>query len=137
MGTLYTVIPLDKKCADWLDAEGVLHPPVSDLSRYPTPREISAVLSQLSGYTVTIHSDPQTREWTAQIEGPGDSWAQIRVREFSSDETPHEFFFSKGWPEIVFTVTEQLTQYCGALVIVDDSSSRPVIVASGTDTRQS
>jgi hypothetical protein len=135
MGTHYTVVPLDQKCAEWLDAERVPHPPVNDSSRYPTPREISEVLSQLPDFTVTIHSDAQAREWSAQIDAPGDSWAQIRVREFSSDETPHEFYFSKGWPEVVFIVTERLAQCCGTFVVVDDSGSRPVVVSPGADTR--
>ncbi len=135
MGTLYTVIPLDQKCAEWLDGEGVPHPPVIDSPRYPTPREISEVLSRLPSYTVTIHSDAQTRDWSAQIDAQGDSWAQIRVREFSSNDTPHEFYFCKGWPEVVLTITERLAQCCGTLVVVDDSSCQPVVVAPGADTR--
>lgn len=135
MGSLYTVVPLDQKCAEWLDAEGVPHPSVSNSSRYPTPREISELISQLPGYAITIHSDMKSREWSIQIDVGGDTWAQISVRNFSSEDTPHEFYFSKGWPEVVFTITESLARCCGTLVVVDDSSSRPVVVSAGADPR--
>lgn len=135
MGTLYTVVPLDQKCAEWLDTEGVPHAPVTFPARYPTPREISEALHRLPGYRVAIHSDAHTREWSAQIESDGDMWARLRVQDFSSEDSPHEFYFSKGWPEVVFTVTERLARICGTLVVVDDSSCRPVVVSPGADTK--
>ena len=135
MGTLYTVTPLDQKCAEWLDSEGVEHPPVSDSARYPTPREVADVLSRLSGYHVEIASDIRSGEWSAQIDSAGEMWAHLRIRQFSSEDTPHEFYFSKGWPEVIFTVTERLAQCCGTLVVVDDSSVRPVVISPGSDTK--
>jgi hypothetical protein len=135
MGTLYTVVPLDQKCAEWLDTEGVSHPSVAGAARYPTPREISDTLRCLPGHRVAIHSDAHTREWSAQIDSEGDMWAQIRVRDFCSEDSPHEFYFSKGHPEIVFSVTERLARVCGTLVVVDDSSCRPVVVSPGADTK--
>ena len=135
MGTLYTVLPLDQKCCEWLDTEGVSHPAPSDTPRYPTPREIAEVLRHLPDSTVSIHSDAPTQEWTAQVDVAGGAWTQIRVRGFASDDVPHEFYFSKGWPEMVFTITERLARRCGTFVIVDDSSVRPVVVAAGSDPK--
>ena len=136
MGTLYTVILLDQKCAEWLDTESVPHPVVTNLTRYPTPREILEVLHGIPDAKVIIHSDVQSHEWSAQIDMNDNSWAQMRVRDFSSEDTPHEFYFSKGWPEVVFVVTERLARLCGTLVVVDDSSCRPVVVSAGADTNE-
>jgi hypothetical protein len=133
MGTVYTVLLLDQKCSEWLDTEGVSHPAPSATPRYPTPREIAQVLRQLPDSTVSIHSDALTQEWTAHVAVAGGAWTQIRVRGFSSDDVPHEFYFSKGWPETVFAITERLAQRCGTFVIVDDSSVRPIVVAAGSD----
>jgi hypothetical protein len=135
MGTLYTVLPLDQKCVEWLDTEGVPHPPAAPSARYPTPREISETLHCLPGYRVSIHSDAHDREWSAQIDSDGDTWAQVRVRNFSSEDSPHEFYFSKGHPEVVFTVTERLARVCGALVVVGESGCRPVVVSPGAGTK--
>ena len=135
MGTLYTVVPLGKQCADWLDTEGVSHPPVSDMPRYPTPREILEELHCLPDCTVSFDSDAQTHEWSAQIDAAAGAWAQIRIRDFMSDDLPHEFYFSKGSPEVVFLVTERLARRCGTFVVVDDSGCRPVVVAPGADPK--
>jgi hypothetical protein len=132
MGTLYAVLTLDRECATWLDAEGIPHPFVSDSSRYPTPREISEVLSQLSGYAVTIELE-QGGIWSATVEAADGPWTTVRIRDFRSEETPHEFHFSKGWPEVIFTITERLSQHCGTLVVVDDSGCPPVMVSPGAD----
>jgi hypothetical protein len=130
MGTIYSVFPLDRKCAEWLDTQGVAHPPVTATSRYPTPREIAEALR---GYKFIVHSDSESREWSAQIDGEGDAWAQIHVRDFCSEATPHEFYFSGGCPEIVFTVTERLAVHCGTLVVLEESGCRPFVVSPGTD----
>jgi len=135
MGTLYTIVPLDQQCADWLDTEGVSHPPVSDTARYPTPREISEELHRLADCSVSIVCDAQTHEWSAQIDTAAGAWAQIRIRNFTSDDLPQEFYFTNGNPEVAFLVTERLAGRCGTLVVVDDSGSQPVVVAARADPK--
>ena len=136
MGTLYTVLPLDKQCADWLDSECVKHPLVGDSPRYPTPREISEELHRLADFIVSIDANAETHEWTAQVNAPAGAWAQIRIRDFRSVDLPHAFYFTKGSPEVVFIVTERLAARCGALVVVDDSNCRPVVVEEGMDPQK-
>ena len=128
MGTIYTVIPLDQKCVEWLDAEGVSCPPLSNPSRYPTPREIVDAIGELQNYEFSVHSDSQTKEWTVQVNTAGDAWAQIRVRNFQSEDIPHEFYFTKGWQEVVLAVTRRLARRCGAFVLVDDGGNPPTVV---------
>lgn len=131
MGVLHTVLLLDTSCAEWLDREGVSHPATEATSRFPTPSEIIKVLRQLVGYTFSVTADSSSGEWFAQITASNSStgaWAFLRVSDYCSDDKPHEFYFPKGWPEVIFTVVERLTHYCGPLVVVDDSSVRPIVV---------
>jgi len=131
MGVLHSVLPLDASCVEWLDSEGVAHPPPTTTSRYPTPREIAAELQQLGDYAFDLSADLSSGEWLATIVSANsqtEAWASLRVKNYSDDDRPHEFYFPKGWPEVIFTVVERLTQHCGPLVVVDDSAVRPVIV---------
>lgn len=132
MGLLYSVVTLDAECAEWLDDEGVSHPqPVPD-PRFPTPREVAVALQELSGYSVELDADQSSGEWLAHIASLSspEMWASLRVRDYGSDDVPHKIYFPKGWPEVVFAVVRCLTSCCGPLVVVDDSSMRPVVVCA-------
>ena len=131
MGVLHSVLPLNESCIEWLDQEGVPHPAPTAGTRFPTPNEIKSALHQIGDYVVDLAADPSTGEWLATIteaKSTTGAWADLRVSNYSSDDEPHEFYFPKGWPEIIFTVVEHLTRYCGPLVVVDDSSVIPIIV---------
>jgi hypothetical protein len=114
MGVLRTVIPLDARCAEWLDSEGIAHPDSSPTDRRPTPRA--------SG------------EWHATIEAcdPADpSWTVLRISDYHDEDSPHDLCFHKGFPEVVLLVVERLARFCGPLVVVNDSGSPPVVVRGG------
>lgn len=131
MGVLYSVLPLNASCAEWLDNEGVANSTPTLASRFPTPREITKVLRQLSDYTFELSADVSSGEWSATISAASSkAWAVLRVTNYSSDDEPHEIYFAKGWPEVIFIVVERLTQYCGPLVVVDDSTVTPVVVCT-------
>lgn len=130
MGVLRTILPMDSACLEWLDQEGVSHPPPA-VARFPTPREITDTLSQLSGYAADISSNVATGEWLAHIssiEPSNPAWASLRVSHYRSDDEPHELYFPKGWSEVVFTIVERLSHHCGPLVVADDSGGLPVVV---------
>jgi hypothetical protein len=139
MGVLYSVLPLDQRCAEWLDQEGVSHPGPAADTRFPTPKEIQSALQQMADYTVDLSADSAPGEWLATItdaKSTTGAWASLRVRHYSSDDEPHEFYFPKGWPEVIFTVVERLTHDCGPLVVVDDSFVKPIIVRSNDSVQE-
>jgi hypothetical protein len=130
MGVLHTVLPLNASCAEWLDQEGVTHPAPVATFRLPTPSEITSVLRHLQGYSFEISADSSSGEWSAHIAAnpPSEAWAFLRISDFSSDHQPHEIYFPKGWPEVIFVVVERLSHHCGPLIVVDDSTVRPIVV---------
>ncbi len=135
MGTLYIVVPLNDESAVWLRSEGVFHPPFSAKNRNPTPREIETVLAGLPDYKFEISRNRERRTWYADVswaqnpaEGP---WTEIAIRDYRDDDLPHEFYFTRGWLEIILLVTERLSHFCGPLVITDDSCTLPYLVRPG------
>ena len=134
MSNLRTVLPIDATCIEWLDGEGIAHPQPVAAPRLPTPHEITEVLHQLSGYTASISADLTTGEWSAQVSAigsPASAWAFLRIPQYRSDDQPHEFYFPKGWSEVVFAIVERLSHQCGPLVVADDSGSLPIVVSPG------
>ena len=134
MGVLRIVIPLDARCAEWLDSEGISHPETSSSNRRPTPREVSGVLRDLPGYNATITTDSDSGEWHATIQAcdPADpSWTVLRISDYRDDDSPHDLCFHKGYPEVVLLVVERLTRFCGPLVVVNDTGSSPVVIRPG------
>lgn len=131
MGVLHSVLPLNSDCTEWLDREGIVYPAPGATSRFPTPREITSVLQQLHNYTFALSADSSSGEWWATITAANSSnqaWASLRITNYSSDDEPHEFYFPKGWPEVIFTIVERLARHCGPLVVVDDSAVSPIVM---------
>ena len=134
MGILRSVLPLDARCAEWLDSEGISHPDSSAADRRPTPREVTELLRDLPGFRTTITANKQSGEWHAMIESsdPTDpSWTVVRISDYRDDDAPHDLCFHKGFPRVVLLVVERLTRLCGPLVVVNDSGSLPVVVRPG------
>ena len=134
MGVLRTVIPLDARCAEWLDSEGIAHPDGSLTDRRPTPREVAEALRDLPGFKAAITADTDSGEWHATIEAcnPADpSWTFLRISNYRDEDSPHDLCFHKGFPEVVLLVVERLARFCGPLVVVNDSGSPPVVVRGG------
>src|SRR5947209_3884752 len=112
MGALYVVVPLNDECAAWLDSAGIRHPVPSPRNRNPTPEEIVRVLAELPEYKFEVRRNREQHSWYAFVswalnpsEGP---WTEIALREYRGEDLPHEFYFTKGWPEIILLVTERL-----------------------------
>jgi len=137
MGTLYCVFPLSEEWAAWLDREGIPHPAVSERFRNPTPAEIEAVLQGLPDYTAEIRRDREQGTWYGHVswaENPSQGpWTEIVVREYCSDDSPHNFYFTKGWLEIILLVVERLSHTCGPLAIADDSCAVPYLIQPGME----
>ena len=134
MGVLHAVLPLDATCLEWLHRDGISHPALAVASRLPTPREVADTLQQLEAYSVEITADSASGEWYAFIQSADSTtpaWASLRISHYHSDDEPHEFYFPKGFPEVIFTVVERLAHVCGPLVVLDDSSCRPIVVSPG------
>ena len=136
MSVLRTVLSMDATCIEWLDREGVPHPEPPPIPRLPTPREVTEVLQQLPGYTASVSASLTSGKWSAEISATDFSnpaWAVLRVCDYHSDNQPHELYFPDGWREVIFSVVERLSHYCGPLVVVDDSGG-PLIVVRPNDS---
>lgn len=133
MGVLYSAFPLDGEVREWLREEGVTAPEVNGCA--PTPNEIRAALDTLDHQTVSYNISEGV--WQAQIddaaspeEGP---WTMINVLEFSDADEPCQFYFEKGWPELIVMIAHRIAQLCGPIVIVPDTGCPPVVVESNSD----
>jgi len=136
MGTLYLAFPLnDEVTMEWLDKEGVPHPPASTAFRFPTPREIECVLAGLCDYTYEVRRDLETGTWYANAVWKDDPsngpWTEIAICDYRDDDLPDRFHFTKGWQEVIFLIAEHLTHICGPLAIADGSSAIPYLVMPG------
>jgi hypothetical protein len=140
MGVLYCLIPVvDIDAQAWLKDEDVLLPVVDGTNRYPAPREIREVLDALDDYQVEYASGTGEYFWDADVSWKADRhhgpWTSIRVPRWSGDEeTPHEFYFSKGWEEPIVLIVERLARRCGPFVLFEDSTVVPLVVTPEMDT---
>ncbi len=93
-------------------------------------------MDQLDGYAVTYHVDAYT--WGADIADAVDPqhgrWTSLIVQDFEGiEDEPHEFYFEKGWEDLIIQIVEKLSGYCGPLVLMDDIYWTPLLIAPGTD----
>jgi hypothetical protein len=139
MGTSYHPFCLNDEVIQWLDSEGVSHPPASGAFRNPTPIEIEAVLGALPGYTYKISRNLEEHTWYADVawkkDPPHGPWAEISISDYRGDDLPHVFHFTKGWEEPIFLIMERLSHICGPLAVADGSDATPYLVTSGADVR--
>ena len=142
MGIQYYIVPLGSyggrsdALASSLEAFGITIAVDQSPSRYPTPREIRAVLDQLDGYAVTYHVDAYT--WWADVTDAVDPqharWTSLIVQDFEGvEDEPHEFYFAKGWEDLIIQIVEKLSRVCGPLVLIDDINWMPLLITPETD----
>lgn len=143
----YLVSPLraNETFTHWLHEFGIALPSTSE-SRFPTLREICFVLDHLEGCTFDSATDYFTggTHWEADIierDGSEDQrieeWANLCVMNYQgNDDTPLAFYFRKGFVRLTILIVQRLTQICGPLVIVLNSSFIPLLVTPETDIDQ-
>jgi hypothetical protein len=141
MGDAYTVMPLTfhPELPAWLEQHGIEVPPLVMDNRYPTLREIRAVLSQMDGYGATYHAGPSG--CGIDIGGTNrrgeEGYASIWIPGFCGDEDePLAFSFHKGWCNLNLEITRRLSSICGPLVFVSHSIGVPILVTEDTDIDQ-
>lgn len=134
MGTLYSPIPLNDEARDWLATEGFAAPD-SD-GRCPTPNELIATLDALEDQTVDYNIS--SNNWQAQIDdrqspktGP---WTLLNVRNYNDNpNAPCDFYFAKGWPELVVRIVFRISKTCGPYLVVPDTDCHPVVIHADSD----
>ncbi len=141
MGDSYTEVPLtaDPGISLWLEQHGIATPSIPATNRYPTLRELRAILAQLDGYAVTyrIGSAGCDIDVVGTNADRADSYACIWTRGFSGDEdTPLPFSFHKGWPDLNLEITRRLSVICGPLLFVSHSVGVPILVTPIIDIQQ-
>ena len=130
----YSAIPLNDEARDWLANEGIAAPD-SD-GRAPTPTELKATLEALDDQSVAYNIN--TTNWQAQIDdrqspetGP---WTMLNVSNYSDDpDEPCEFYFTKGWPELIVIILFDISKTCGPFLVVPDTGCPPAVVHADTD----
>jgi hypothetical protein len=141
MGVLYLVTPLvqfaEQANKPWLDAIGFTVPANAPTGRNPTAKEVRAVLESLSGYAITYHIDEWT--WVANVvnvaKPDGPDWTTVHLSRFEGNESePTSVFFAKGSEELIVKIVEQLSQFCGPLVVDNDISGAPLLVTPDIDS---
>ncbi|HLZ61541.1 MAG TPA: hypothetical protein VKR06_31735 [Ktedonosporobacter sp.] len=147
MSLHYFVSPVrsDERFARWLHDFGIMLPAHMQ-SRFPTLREICAVLEHLEGYSCDMGTDYSMggTHWEVDIvkRGRADTqwiseWANLCVMNYQgNDDTPLAFYFRKGFARLTLLIVQRLAQICGPLIIAPDSGFVPLLVTPDTDVDQ-
>lgn len=133
MGVLYSAFPVTGEVREWLAEEG--HPVPAADGTQPTPRQLQTALQTLADQNVSFNISEGV--WQAQIDdlkSPKDGpWTMINVLEYTSSDEPCEFYFEKGWPELIIKVAHRIAQQCGPIAIVPDTGCPPAVVTADSD----
>jgi len=130
MGNAYIVaLPTNETLAD-LASKGYRLQPVLDPARYPTIREIRAVLDALEHTSVTYNIGEF--RWSADVlMDEGDvvlSDAHLMVVGYKGDEdVPLRFFFEKGVPSLNIRILHRISGICGPLLLLPQFEA-PILV---------
>jgi hypothetical protein len=141
MGDGFAILPLtaDPGIPPWLEQHGITVPPITATNRYPSLRELRAVLAQLDGYAVTYRIGPEGCDIDIVGAKPSGetTYACIWTRGFQGDEAmPLEFSFHKGWPDLNLEITRRVSEICGPLVFVSYSVGVPIVVTPDINIHQ-
>jgi hypothetical protein len=137
MGNSYTVLTLldHPEFEPWLQEHGILLPTPRPASRYPTPREMRRVLSQVPGYQVEESFNWQG--WDIWLERQdGSQWPHVTlwVHPWLGDwDLPHAFCFYKGDRNLNIQLLQRFTVFCGPLIFLSHSIFVPILVTPETD----
>ena len=133
MGVLYSAFPVSGEVREWLADEGHVVPQSNGFP--PTPNQLQTALETLTEQNVSINISEGV--WQAQIDdlkSPEDGpWTMINVREYSSPNEPCEYYFEKGWPELIIKIAHRIAQLCGPIAIVPDTGCPATVVSANSD----
>ena len=134
MGAMYSVYPLVAEIKPWLDEMSVEYPP-SPEGRNPHLAEIQSALAQLEGYSIKDTTAEIGKTWQALIEstqGPEENgWALLNIIQVT--DGPNEFYFEKGWPDLIVKITHLISSFSGPLVLICDAGDPPLVVSADAD----
>jgi hypothetical protein len=131
MGNAYAVaLPTHETLAE-LASMGYKMRIVPDPGRFPSPRELRAVLDGLDNTSVTYNIGES--RWSADVlMDEGDvvlSDAHVMVVGYKGDEdAPLRFFFEKGVPSLNLRILYRISLTCGPLLLLPQFKS-PILVS--------
>jgi hypothetical protein len=132
MGNNYSVIPtggLDEVSRRYLEHAG--DPiPANLAGRWPTMRELRAVMETFDGYEIRYSSSGKD---DVDIEVSGPEYAVLWVKPGESEDAPCDFAFHKPDELLALRVLERLARICGPLVLFEASGCTSVLVTGGDD----
>ena len=131
MGAVYSVLPVNRDVMTWLQSLEPAYPEVLTQGRYPTPQEVRMILDGLSDHVVEYTINDQTLRVTIS-QASSEMWASLVIMDYNRAEdenSPHEFYFEKGWSELVLEILDKLSEICGPLVLVPHSGDKPTLVS--------
>lgn len=133
----YGLYPLDQRFRAALPEYGLPDPPYPD-GRNPSLKDVRQVLDHLPGFRAEYEPPPtRPRSWGVTIEDamhPEDGpWAHLRTLRYRPEDQSTDFYFEKGWPDLIVRIVAQLASLCGTLCIVPDTGEAPLIVPAGVD----
>jgi hypothetical protein len=134
MSAMYSVFPLSAEIKLWLDEMSVEYPRSAD-GRNPQLAEIQAAFAQLKGYSVKESGAELGAAWQAFIQNTEEteenSWALLNILRLV--DGPNEFYFEKGWPDLIVNITHLISRFSGPLVLICDSGGLPLVVSADSD----
>jgi hypothetical protein len=124
-----TITPYDDKfhkaeVIDWLQAENVMIPLNAPIGRYPTPKELRAILDGFSD--CTIEYKVTSIHWMADIQC-GKSRVSIIVAFSGSEDDPFDYLsFGEDYEKLI-SIVKKLSQICGTFLLLHDGES-PILI---------
>lgn len=130
MGVSYLAYPLNRRNAEMVEQlpDGVV--PSND-HRNPTPKEMRRICESLEGHTVELYRsgfayDLQVDNAADPRNGP---WAFVHFHDYIGDEdTPLQFSFDKGHPEVILAILCRAAKLCGPFIFFDDQIPETFVV---------
>lgn len=134
VGVLYSVLPLNDQVRVWLDNEGLEYPRGVE-GRRPSPRELAEAAASVDGFK----TDESTGKdwWQLSVSGTTDpsreAWTLVNALKFAGRDTPCEFYFEKGWPDLIVKIVRALAAVTGPVVLVPDTGCGPAVIHADVD----
>lgn len=135
MGVLYSVFPLNSKLAACLRESETAVPKKLPPSRMPTPAELRCVAKSIPKVNATMVTNGALLGQIdlATIGNPATGpWALINILKNTGDDEPCDFYFEKGWPNLIVEFLVRLTGTTGPLVLVPDTGEMPLLIEPRT-----
>jgi hypothetical protein len=128
MGVIYSIIPINDECREWLRSEEIQNVPLDD-GRAPTPLEIRRSIESLGGVEAAWSPGSENFGPSAELIGPGEWRTTLRLKNYTGENEPCQLYFSKGWPELVVLVVQAISEITGPFVIYPDTADDIEVVA--------